>query len=102
MARYSLLVAVASVFWAAVAVGSMTTGTTYNWPDFVHVNYGVPMTFATHTLNTIAGPADKWSLDTVSLSEDLIVWLTGMVVLLLAAVYLERRTVLRRSDPSVP
>ena len=69
----------------------MTYGTMYNWPDFVHANYGFPLTFATHTLSTIVGPADKWDLDLGALTGDLAFWLAGMVVLVLVAVYLEGR-----------
>ena len=82
----------AAIVCAAVAVVSMTYGTTYNWPDFVHVNYGIPLAFATHTLDTIAGPVDTWSLDVGSLAADLIFWLAGIMVILLTAVYLESRS----------
>ena len=75
----------------------MLVGLSYNWPDYVHVNYGIPLTFATHTLDTIAGPVDKWSLDLGSLAADLVFWLTGMVALLLAAVFLAGRSSLREA-----
>jgi hypothetical protein len=26
----------------------------YDWPDFVHIDYGLPLKWATHTLVTIA------------------------------------------------
>ena len=98
MVRYSLFAAGASVIWAIIAVVSMTYGMSYNWPDFVHANYGFPLTFATHTLNTIAGPVDRWSLDLGALTVDLTVWLVGMLVLLLAGVYLEGRSLRPREQ----
>jgi hypothetical protein len=88
MARYSLLAPVISIGWAIATVAGMTYGTYYNWPDFVHVNYGFPLTFATHTLNTIAGPVDKWSLTLDSLSADLAFWSIGMVAIFLVVGYL--------------
>lgn len=74
----------------------MAYGAGYNWPDYVHVNYGIPITFATHTLNTIAGPVDRWSLDLGALIADLTFWLAGMAVMLLAVIYLEGRSSLSR------
>jgi hypothetical protein len=88
MARYSLLAPVISIGWAIATVAGMTYGTYYNWPDFVHVNYGFPLTFATHTLNTIAGPVDKWSLTLDSLSVDLAFWSLGMIAIFLVVGYL--------------
>ncbi len=90
--RHSVPAVVVSVAWAAVAVAGMTFGTTYNWPDFVHVNYGIPLTFATHTLDTIAGPADQWSLDLGSLAINMAFWLAGMVAIFSIALYLEDRS----------
>jgi hypothetical protein len=33
-------------------------GVKYDWPDFVHVDYGFPAKWATHTLITFTGPAN--------------------------------------------
>jgi hypothetical protein len=35
----------------------------YDWPDFAHIDYGLPLKWATHTLVTIAGPANTWTVD---------------------------------------
>jgi len=98
--RYSVIAAIVSVVWAVIAVVGMTYGTTYNWPDYVHVNYGIPLVFATHTLDTIAGPVDKWSLDLGSLAANLAFWLAGMVIILLIVVYLEGSSRRLRGSPS--
>ena len=63
-----------------VTILILTLGITYNWPDFVHVNYGVPFVWGTHTLSTIAGPVDQWSVNVWILASDLIVWLGALVV----------------------
>lgn len=78
----AVLAAVASV-WAFVSIVAMTYGSLLNWPDYVHVNFGVPFTFATHTLSTLVGPADAWDVDIVALVTDLVFWLAGMLVILL-------------------
>ena len=79
----AVLAAVASV-WAFVSIAAMTYGALLNWPDYVHVNFGMPFTFATHTLSTLAGPADAWDVDISALFTDLVFWLVGMFVILLA------------------
>lgn len=58
---------------------AMAFGITYNWPDFLHTNYGFPLVWGTHTLNTIAGPIDKWNVDILNLALDLVFWLGAMV-----------------------
>jgi hypothetical protein len=88
MTRHSLLASVISIGWAIATVAGMTYGTYYNWPDFVHVNYGFPVSFATHTLNTIAGPVDRWNLSLDSLAVDLGFWSLGMIAIFLIVGYL--------------
>lgn len=78
----AVLAAVASV-WAFMSIAAMTYGALLNWPDYVHVNFGLPFTFATHTLSTLAGPADAWDVDISALVTDLAFWLAGMFVILL-------------------
>lgn len=90
--RYSYLAVPALLAWVAATLVSMLYGTNYAWPDFFHVNYGFPLTFATHTLNTIAGPVDSWSLDIASLTADLALWVSGMVIISFAGMYLGFRS----------
>jgi hypothetical protein len=88
MAPRFVLATTVSIAWAIASVAAMTYGTYFYWPDFVHVNYGFPLTFATHTLNTIAGPVDKWSLSLTPLIVDLVFWSLGMIVIFLVIGYL--------------
>ena len=81
----AIMVAGMALGWAIVSVASMTIGTHLDWPDYVHVNFGTPLTFATHTLSTIAGPADAWKIDIRMLTEDLVFWLGGMTVIVLVS-----------------
>ncbi len=69
--------AVASIF----AIVAMIWGTRYNWPDYVHVNYGLPLTWGVHTLTTFVGPADAWSVDLTALVIDLSIWLALILFL---------------------
>ncbi len=66
--------------WSIAALVAMIWGTTYNWPDYVHVNYGIPFVWGTHTLNTFIGPVDRWSFDLSAMVLDLAVWLFPMIL----------------------
>ncbi|MEM4363448.1 MAG: hypothetical protein QXT90_05335 [Candidatus Caldarchaeum sp.] len=74
-----LRVVVFAAVWSGLTTASVTVGQLYEWPDFVHVRYGVPFAYAVHTLSTIAGPADFWMVDMASLTADLVLWLAGLV-----------------------
>lgn len=80
---------------AVIAIIALTWGTQYNWPDFVHVNHGLPLTWGVHTLSTIAGPTNtwelnlRWNVNLTSLTVDLALWL-GLI--LIASAYLSRKT----------
>lgn len=56
-----------------------------DWPDYLHVNFGVPFVWAIHTLNTIAGPVDVWKVDLQSLTIDLLIWLGLMLVFVIVS-----------------
>ncbi|MEM4188584.1 MAG: hypothetical protein QW786_01415 [Candidatus Hadarchaeum sp.] len=66
---------------AAIAFACLTFGFYYEWPDYVHVDYGIPLTWATHTYITIIGPpAAPWRVDLLALQIDLIFWF-GLIIL---------------------
>ena len=68
-----------AIIWTVVTIVTLTWGFRYDWPDFVHVDYGFPFVWATHTLSTIVGPADIWEVNITALSMDLILWLGSML-----------------------
>jgi hypothetical protein len=45
-----------------ICLFGVLVGFHYDWPDFVHIDYGFPLAWATHTTVTIAGPVDKWTV----------------------------------------
>lgn len=69
-----------AVLMAAVTVLAVTWGFEFNWPDYVHVDYGLPLVWCTHTLNTIHGPVDIWRVDLTLLAADLAFWLCIMIM----------------------
>ena len=97
MVRQFLVALISATGWALASVVAITYGTFFNWPDYVHTDYGFPLTFATHTLNTIAGPVDKWNIDLTALTTDLSFWFLGMVLILVASAYFKSRIKNRES-----
>ncbi len=75
------------VIWLVVTVLALLWGFTINWPDNVHVDYGLPLTWATNTISTIAGPANLWSVSVSNLLVDLVLWLGTMTIVVAAMVY---------------
>jgi len=75
----TIIVALVTGIWVVSTILALAWGTTLNWPDFVHVNYGFPLVWATHTLSTIAGPADIWDVNILALCVDFLLWLGSMV-----------------------
>lgn len=70
-----------------VMVLAITWGVEYNWPDYVHVNYGFPLVWGIHTLNTIHGPVDIWHVNLMFLAADLAIWLLVLIVGLILILY---------------
>lgn len=64
---------------AVITVLALNSPVRYNWPDNVHVRYGFPLTWGTHTLITIQGPVDIWRVNITALILDLTLWLALMV-----------------------
>ena len=84
--RKLLIILAFMAIWIVVSAVGLLFGFNYNWPDYVHVDYGVPLNWATNTLSTFAGPANLWSVNISNLLIDLIFWLglmTAVVALLL-------------------
>lgn len=63
------------IVWIAITCVALLFGFSYNWPDFVHVDYGLPLTWATNTQSTLVGPVDQWAVNPSNLLIDLIFWL---------------------------
>ena len=81
------------IVWSTLTVLALTWGTMFNWPDYVHINYGFPLVWATHTLDTIAGPVDIWNVNLQALIIDLAIWLGSMTIVLAIIMHvLNRKT----------
>ncbi len=75
------------VVWSAMMSFALLFGFTYDWPDFVHVDYGLPFTWATNTLSTFAGAVDLWSVNPLNLFADLVFWLGIMTCVIAFLLY---------------
>lgn len=78
--RRNVLAIFFTFFWALVTILALTWGVEFDWPDYVHVNYGYPLVWGTHTLNTFLGSVDIWKVDPAALFTDLAIWLGVMVI----------------------
>jgi hypothetical protein len=65
---------------AVVALLAMLWGWTYSVPDLVRVSYGLPLNWGQNTLDTIAGPVDRWSVNLTYLAIDLVFWFATLIV----------------------
>ena len=77
--------------WVALTILALTWGSVFNWPDYYHVDHGFPLVWATHTLSTIAGPADIWQVNMTALLMDLLLWLGLMLVAVATMLYIFNR-----------
>jgi hypothetical protein len=68
------------VVWTVLTILAVTWGTRFDWPDYVHINYGLPLVWGTQTLNTIAGPVNRWNVDVSALMMNLAFWLGTMLI----------------------
>jgi hypothetical protein len=82
-----LVILLFMIVWIIVTCAALLLGFTYNWPDFVHVDYGLPLTWATNTQSKIAGPVDQWAVNTSNLLIDLIFWLGIMTTVITVLLY---------------
>jgi hypothetical protein len=73
-------VLVASIVVVAIALLTMLWGSTYSVPDLVRVDYGLPLRWGANTLDTLAGPVDRWAVDLMSLAVDLVFWFATLIV----------------------
>ncbi len=73
-------VLVASIVVVAIALLTMLWGSTYSVPDLVRVDYGFPLRWGANTLDTLAGPVDRWAVDLMSLAVDLVFWFATLIV----------------------
>ena len=69
------------VLLAVFALIAMLWGWTYSVPDLVRVSYGLPLNWGENTLDTIAGPVDRWSISLTSMAVDLVLWFVAIIAL---------------------
>ena len=75
------------VIWIFITCLALLSGFTYNWPDNVHVDYGLPLTWGTNTLSIFVGPVDNWSVNILNLLVDLLFWLGIMTTIVAGLLY---------------
>ena len=84
------------LIWTVLTILAVTWGTRFDWPDNVHIDYGVPLVWATQTLSTIVGPVNLWSVDIAALMMNLALWLGIMLIAASVMLFLFNRKVADR------
>ena len=79
------------VTWTILTILAVTWGTRFDWPDYVHIDYGFPIVWTTQTLSTIIGPVNIWEVDVSALTMDLTFWLGIMLIAASTMLYLFNR-----------
>ena len=69
------------IIWIILTVFAITWGTRFDWPDNVHIDYGIPFVWSTNTLSTIAGAVNLWAVDITALIMNLGLWLGIMLII---------------------
>jgi len=85
--RRNLVVVFFLIAGFVVTLFALLWGFMYDWPDFVHVDLGVPLTWATNTLSTIAGPANLWEVNISNLLIDLVFWFSIITIIVAVLLY---------------
>ena len=80
------------VIWTGLTILAVTWGTRFDWPDNVHIDYGLPLVWSTQTLSTIIGPVNLWSVDITALMMDLTLWLGIMLIATSIMLYFNKKS----------
>ncbi|MEM2341713.1 MAG: hypothetical protein QXX94_03540 [Candidatus Bathyarchaeia archaeon] len=86
----NIIAIIFTLLMSLITILAVTFGSEFNWPDFVHIDYGFPLVWGTHTLNTFYGPVDIWRINPVLLVIDLIIWFCILIIGLLIILYVKR------------
>jgi len=64
----------AQLLTTTLILAGLLTAFHYDWPDYVHTDYGVPLLWATHTESAITGPVDIWRVNPTNLIANIVIW----------------------------
>ena len=84
-------VALPIIFGFVLSLASAIYGRELNWPDYYHIEYGLPLAWLVRTLSTIAGPTDRYSFQIIRFALDWIFWIALGTMLLLIALRQKKR-----------
>ena len=91
MKKKFLIIIFLLLVWASLTILAVSWGIRYDWPDNVHIDYGLPLVWATHTTSTIIGPVNIWTVNIPSLITDLSLWI-GTMIIATAIIFYVRQT----------
>jgi len=77
------------IILGVIGTFAIVYGNVYSIPDSTEVRYGLPLTWGTNIISTIAGPVDLWRVDPVRLGLDVSFWF--LVLITASAIFNYRR-----------
>jgi hypothetical protein len=83
----------AQLLTTAMILAGLLVAFHYDWPDYVHTDYGVPLLWATHTESAITGPVDIWHASTTNLIANIVIWTVLSLALVTLIGILSRKRV---------
>jgi hypothetical protein len=81
----------AQLLTVAMILAGLLMAFHYDWPDYVHTDYGVPLVWAIHTESAITGPVDIWRVNTTNLVANIAIWTVLSLALVALIVILSRK-----------
>jgi hypothetical protein len=84
---------IAQVLTTATILAGLLVSFHFDWPDYVHTNYGVPLLWAIYTESAITGPVDIWSVNVTNLIADIAIWaILSLALVALIGILRHKRT----------
>ena len=87
----------AQLLTTAMIVAGLLMAFHYDWPDYVHTEYGVPLLWAIHTESTFTGPVDIWRVNATNLITDIAIWTIFSLALVAVIGILARKQEMERA-----
>ena len=82
---------IAQLLTTAMILAGLLIAFHYDWPDYVHTDYGVPLLWATHVESAITGPVDIWRVNATNLIADIAIWTILSIALVALVGTLKRK-----------
>ena len=82
----------AQLLTTAMILAGLLMAFHYDWPDYVHTDFGVPLVWAIHMESAITGPVDIWRVDPTNLVANIAIWtVLSLALVILIGIFSRKR-----------